>query len=78
MADVLIYHPESGGRAVVPEQSVQHYRRGGWLTWPEHADNEVRKAQLEAEAAKAMEQPESPKPVIKAAAGKPASGEAKE
>lgn len=49
----VIFHPETGAYADVPEVSVSHYRRSGWMTsteWNEHQALVARQA-AEAEAA---------------------------
>lgn len=35
----VIYHPETQGTVVVPEETLAHYRKSGWVTvdeWQEH------------------------------------------
>jgi hypothetical protein len=36
MADVTIYHPQTGAEVVVPDVSVFHYRQSGWVLRSEH------------------------------------------
>lgn len=59
MADVEIYHPDTEGIAVVPEESVHHYRQAGWVLLPEwHARLEQRAAEENQKAAE--RQPSKP------------------
>ena len=53
MSDVVIYHPGTDGQVAVPEESLPHYRRAGWLLLSEHQENEAARAQREAAEAKA-------------------------
>jgi hypothetical protein len=35
----VIYHPETQGTVVVPDEALSHYRQSGWVTvdeWQEH------------------------------------------
>ena len=52
MSDVTIYHPGTGQRASVPEESLPHHRRAGWLLLSEHEANEAARADREAAASK--------------------------
>jgi len=53
MSDVVIYHPGTDGQVAVPEESLPHYRRAGWLLLSEHQENEAARAAREAAEAKA-------------------------
>jgi hypothetical protein len=53
MSDVVIYHPGTDGQALVPEESLPHYRQSGWLLLSEHNANEADRAAREAAEAKA-------------------------
>lgn len=44
MSDVVIYHPGTGLRESVPEESVPHHRRSGWRLLSEHEEDEARAA----------------------------------
>ena len=48
MSDVTIYHPGTDARASVPEESLPHHRRAGWLLLSEHEENEAARKQREA------------------------------
>ena len=52
MSDVTIYHPGTGQRTSVPEESVPHHRRAGWVLLSEHEENEAARKQREAAEAK--------------------------
>lgn len=55
MGNVAIYHPDSQGIVSVPEESVWHYRQGGWLTMDEWQDHQVQDAARAAAAEKVAE-----------------------
>lgn len=50
MSDVLIYHPVTGAQSAVPEESVPHHRRAGWLLLSEYQANEGAREEAEAKA----------------------------
>jgi len=52
MSDVTIYHPGLGVQETVPEESLPHHRRAGWLLLSDWQDSEARKAEREAAASK--------------------------
>jgi hypothetical protein len=52
MSDVTIYHPGTGARETVPEESLPHHRRSGWRLLSEHEEDEARAAEREAAASK--------------------------
>ena len=50
--NVVIYHPGLGVQESVPEESLPHHRRSGWLLLSEHQENEAQRAEREAAASK--------------------------
>ena len=52
MSDVTIYHPGTGARETVPEESLPHHRRSGWRLLSEHEEDEAARAEREAAASK--------------------------
>ena len=52
MSDVVIVHPGTQGQALVPEESLPHYRQSGWLLLSEHESNEAARVEREAAASK--------------------------
>lgn len=64
MVDVLIWHPTTDGSAVVPVESLHHYRQAGWMLESEHQENLAHEAALAAAAER----------VAKASSKKAASG----
>lgn len=55
MSDVVIVHPGTSGQALVPEESLPHYRQSGWLLLSEHQENEAAREAAEAAASKASD-----------------------
>lgn len=50
--NVVIYHPGLGVQETVPEESLTHHRRAGWLLLSEHQENEAARMEREAAASK--------------------------
>ena len=48
MGDVEIMHPETGGKAVVPQEALDHHlRQSGWMTPAELEEHQARLAERE-------------------------------
>jgi hypothetical protein len=60
MGDTFIYHPGTDATVAVPEESVWHYRQGGWLTRAEWVELQELDAVRLAEAEKAAAEAEKP------------------
>ena len=52
MSDVVMYHPVTEAIVAVPELSVPHHRRAGWLLLSEHEANQAAAAERDAAASK--------------------------